>query len=285
MANLDRWGTGIDELDMCLNGGLPRGNLAVLIARPGGGKSLGLSQFGAHAYNAGKVVAHIVISEIPGEIGGARVLAPIIGMRISDISREPMEAKRLWHQYKATHAVGGYKVFDFQSKTPVSVIREHVMSFYRKLGTKPDVILFDYLGLSSSTRAPKTANSYSMGEYITTELRDWAKDENLWVWTAAQSQRLKKGGKGSYIVGLDDIADSYHVVRIADIVISFNTVETDEPGVFTGQFFVAKHRVGPSGQLTSMCPVNWDTGMLAPSSAFSRNRPKLWTTPSYEMAN
>lgn len=280
MSNLDRLATGVDELDLCLSGGLPRGNLGVIIGRPGGGKSVSLCQLASYAYATGKIVAHVVISEIPGEIGGARVLAPIVGLKISDITRDVAAAKEAWKLYRKDHAVGGYHVFDFPSKVPVSVVRETVMEFYRKLGTKPDIIAFDYLGLASSNRAPKNANGYTMGEFTTGELRDWAKEEQLYIWTAAQSIRLKQHGRGSRaIIGLDDIADSYHVVRIADIVITINTVES-KPSFFESQFFIAKHRVGPSGQLTSMAPVDWDTGTIAPCSLFSRQRQKIWTSPT-----
>lgn len=271
MSNMERQKTGVDELDMCISGGLPRGTLGVVIGRPAGGKSVALCQFASYAYATGKTVAHIVISEIPGEIGGARVLAPIIGMKISDITRDPNAARVAWAEYRKTRSVGGYNVFDFPSKTPVSVIREHVMSFYKKFKTKPDVVLFDYLGLTTSTKAPKTANGYTQGEFTTGELHDWAKEENIWIWTAAQSVRLKDRGRGSRsIIGLDDIADSYHIVRIADVVITINTVEVGDQGsgMFEGQFLVAKHRFGPSGQLTTMSPVQWDTGMLAPCSLF-----------------
>jgi len=286
MGNLDRLPSGADELDMCLSGGVPKGNLAVIIARPSGGKSQWLSQVSANSLATGKIVAHIVISEIPGEIGGARTLAPLIGMRISDITRTPNDARIAWAAYKAENSnVGGYKVFDFPSKTTVSAIREHVTNFYKKIGSKPDLIAFDYLGLASSSRAPKSANGYIMGEYVTGELRDWAKEDGLWIWTAAQSTRMKSHGKRA-IIDLDDIADSYHIVRIADIVVTFNTAEKD-PGEFEGQFFVAKHRVGPSGQLTSLSPVNWDTGMVSPCSAFLKARADrvYWSLPAADLAN
>jgi len=287
MANMDRLPTGIDEVDICLSGGIPRGTLGVIIGRPGGGKSVSLCQLASHAYATGKTVAHIVISEIPGEIGGARVLAPIIGMKISDITRDVNGARLAWAQYKATHSVGGYRVFDFPSKASVASIRETVMGFYQKFGTKPDVIIFDYLGLASSVKAPKNANGYVMGEFTTGELRDWAKEEQLWIWTAAQSVRLKERGRGSRaIIGLDDIADSYHVVRIADIVLTINVVEVDQgTGQFEGQFYVAKHRFGPSGQLTTMAPVSWDTGMIAPCSLFITRNPTVWAGPSSMMVN
>ena len=278
MIDIGRMRTGVDELDLTLGGGPPCGTLSVFVARPGGGKSMCLSQIGAHAFAAeGKQVAHVTISEVPAHIIMARVLAPILGTKISDITRDPPEARRLWQAYKqrADANLGGYKTFEFTSKTPVSQIRTEVMGFYQKnFKSKPDVIIFDYLGLSSSLKAPKGANSYTQGEYITGELLDWAQSEKVWIFTAAQSQRMKaKGGKA--IIGLDDIADSYHIVRIADIVITINTDE-DEPGVFQGSFHFAKNRFGPSGGTTSRNPVNWDTGLVAPSSFFQAKATRYW---------
>lgn len=279
MSNLNRMATGIDEVDLCLSGGLPLGNLGVIITRPSGGKSMTLSQLASYGLATGKTVAHIVISEIPGEIGGARTLAPIIGQKISDVTADPMGARDAWHAYKRNNVVGGYKVFDFESQSSVAAIRAHVMGFYKKLGVKPDLILFDYLGLATSTKAPKDSNGYNQGKFVTGELLDWARQEALCIWTAAQSTRMKQNGKGSHIIGLDDIADSYHIVRIADVVISFNTREP-VAGMFEGQFFIAKHRVGPSGQLTSLAPVNWDTGVVAACSLFAKARP-TWQLPNF----
>lgn len=270
MNSIGRMKTGIDEVDLALGGGPACGALTVLVARPGGGKSMCLSQIGAYAFaGGGKQVAHITISEVPGPVVMARVLAPILGIKISDITRDQAESRRLWQEYKQRPDanIGGYKTFEFASKTPVSMIRAEVMNYYQKhYKTKPDVVIFDYLGLSSSLKAPKGANSYTQGEYITGELLDWAQSEKIWIYTAAQSQRMKaKGAKA--IIGLDDIADSYHIVRIADIVMTINTVE-DQPGDIQGQFYFAKNRFGSSGITTSLSPISWDTGLVAPSSFF-----------------
>lgn len=281
MNTIGRMKTGMDEVDLALGGGPACGALTVLVARPGGGKSMCLSQIGAHAFAAqGKQVAHVTISEVPGPVVMARVLAPILGVKISDITRDQAESRRLWQEYKQRHDanIGGYKTFEFASKTPVSMIRTEVMNYYQKnFKTKPDVIIFDYLGLSSSLKAPKGANSYTQGEYITGELLDWAQSEKIWIFTAAQSQRMgTKGAKA--IIGLDNIADSYHIVRIADIVMTINTVE-EEPGQFQGQFHFAKNRFGSSGITTALCPINWDTGLVAPSSFFQARRMSFLAAP------
>ncbi len=281
MGNLNRHKTGFDEVDLYIQGGLPQGNAGVIIGRTRGGKSMGLSHIAAYSYATGKTVAHAVISEIPGEIGGARVVAPIIGMGITDLIREPGVARDLWKSYRATHAVGGYRVFDFHSKVTIQEIRETITKFYAQFGVKPDVIIIDYVGVCASSRMPKNANSYAIGEYVMTDVLEWARTDNAWIWTAAQSQRLKENGRASRrVITLEDIADSFNIVKIADMVLTISVCENDMKEL-EGQLLVAKNRLGPSGQLTGIFPISWDTGLIAPCSLFDDRRKPTWTPTTF----
>jgi RecA/RadA recombinase len=279
LRNLERLPTGIDDLDMCFGGGIPRGNLTVIAGRAGAGKSLGLSEISAHSYAAlGKVVALIVISEIPDALASTRVLAPIMGCRINDVlGNSAAENRRIFAAYKAAngHRMGGLKVFQYGPNTHVRVIRNEVMAYYRKFGIAPDVVAFDYLGLAGSHQAPANANGYNVGKFVTSDLLEWAQEDNLYLLTAVQAVRMKGRGDRT-IVGLDDIADSQHVVRIADNVVSINVFFDDQGLNPEGQWLVVKHRMGQSGQLTSLSPVQYDRGLVGQSSFFHGIQTQFW---------
>lgn len=286
LRNLERMPFGIDELDMCFGGGAPRGNLTVVAGRAGSGKSLALSQISAHAYaNLGKIVALAVISEIPDALASTRVLAPIMGIRINDVlSSTAVENRRVFSAYKEAygHRMGGLKVFQYGPQTHVRTIRTEIMAYYAKFNLTPDVVAFDYLGLAGSHQAPANANGYSVGKFVTADLLSWAQEENIYLLSAVQAVRMKGRGDRT-IVGLDDIADSQHVVRIADNVVSIN-VFFDEQGLNPqGQWLVVKHRMGQSGQLTSLAPVHYDRGIVGTSNFFTGIQQQYWgsSQPSF----
>lgn len=286
LKNLSRLATSVDDLDLFLSGGPPQGGTSVILSRPGGGKSLAMAQFAAFAYGAlGKNVAVVAIAEVPSPVFGARIVAPLLGRKIDDvISSPPEENKRLWRAFSEAnkHRMGGLKIFDFESKTTVKEIRETVMRWYAQRGSKPDLVCFDYIGLTASHKAPQNANSYTRGEYVMGELADWAREDKLWFWTAAQAKKMGSG-KGRAIIGLEDVADSYHIIRICDVAISLNVFDSTDGGPQQSQWMVVKHRMGQSGQLSALAPVQYARGLVGASAFFDGIHSRYWgsQTPSF----
>lgn len=286
LKNMNRLATSVDDLDLFLSGGAPESGTCVILSRPGGGKSLGMAQFAAYAYGAlGKNVAVCAIAEVPSPVFGARIVAPLLGRKIDDIISAPAdENKRLWKAYTEANKtrVGGLKIFDFESKTTVKEIRDRVTRWYAERGAKPDLICFDYIGLTTSHKAPQNANSYTRGEYVMGELSDWARDEKIWFWTAAQAKKMG-AGKGRAIIGLEDVADSYHIIRICDVAVSLNVFDSTDGGPQQSQWFVVKHRMGQSGQLSALAPVQYSRGLVGASTFFDGIHSRYWgsQTPSF----
>ena len=127
----------------------------------------------------------------------------------------------------------------------------------RKEGWKPDVVIIDYLDLMVSRNAPYNSDDYTRQKHVATELRGLAKNENVLVFTATQTNR--SGGEGGQPIDLSKTAESYGKQFALDYVISLNQSLEDKlerpPRI---RFYVAKNRNGPKNEMIT-CEINYDT--------------------------
>lgn len=269
--SLERLSFGIEELDVFTSGGVPRRTVAVVIGGSGAGKSFFLNQFCIGASYAGKQVVYVSL-ENPQLYCEARMVAPPLRAAYNDVLDNPhayAETYTRWTQ--ANPQFVPPLTIQFTPGTTVRAVREQVEKVCRVERIKPEVVCFDYIGeaTSHSVNNGQKGSSfvgYAMGGAVTTELRQWAEEEDLWMVSAAQSRRKQTPGKASRLT-LDDIADSMNVVRVADMVLTLNYKEEDD-GSKIICIGVPKNRMGRSGDHTSERPGLMKYGLVYPSSYF-----------------
>ena len=91
-------------------------------------------------------------------------------------------------------------------------------------------------------------------------LRVYAHERKIFCWTASQASRQKDRKR---ILDLNDVADSMHKIRVADLVITLNV--RDEGSEFPQIIFkIAKHRTGKSRVEIGPMPTEYERGRICP---------------------
>ncbi len=260
MKDLVRLSTGVLELDSVLDGGLQNGGLGILVGGSGDGKSMGLSHIGGTAFLESLFVAYATL-ELPREVVLARVKANITGVPINTmLAGEVKEAKRRLAELQ--HRIGRFVVQEFAPKvTTVEDIKQWVENVELQAGRKIDVLIIDYGDkLGAKAKKGEQQNEYTGALAVFEGLRTYAAHRKIFCWTASQASRQKDSKKR---LDLNDVADSMHKIRVADLVITLNLrdADTDEPQIL---FYVAKHRTGKSRVEVGPMPTEYERGRICP---------------------
>lgn len=230
--------TGIPALDHkdVLDGGLGRGELGVVVAPTGVGKSHWLVNMGAEAIKRGKTVVHYTF-ELSETLTGKRYDANITDIAVSDL----MEKKEEVLKHYEDNEYGKLIIKYYPTRTAsVNTIRNHL----EKLKLRnywPSLVIIDYADVMRSTKA-YDALRHEL-QLIYEELRQMAADFNVPVWTASQSNR---SGANADMIGLENMGESYGKAQVSDFVIGLSRKPEEKSSGF-GRLFVAKNRAGIDG--------------------------------------
>jgi len=257
--NLDRFPTGIDDLDLVI-GGAPRATLSMWIGGSGDGKSMALSFQGAVGVISGLNVAYATL-ELPVPYVLARTKAALTGIPINDILEGSQEARDAILEMQDD--IGFFVVKEFAPDvSTVNDIKQWTDTVEQRSGRQLDMLIVDYMDrLAGARRKTKKEGTYALGLEVAQGLRNLGVEKNYWVWTAAQATRQTQKKR----LELSDVADSMHKIRIADIALTLNVTERDA-GDTDVSIFVAKHRTGRSRMLVGPMPTEFAVGRIAPSS-------------------
>ncbi len=224
--------TGISSLDKMLGGGLRRGSLTVIAARPGMGKTSLALQL------AGNIAA--------------------VGKSVCFYSLEMSKDSLIRILEKQSGSIHGYKTLhiDDHANADVPYITGKIHSL-----AKCDAVFVDYLQLMHSTKR-KDKRVQELTE-ITRDLKLMTKSLNVPVVVCAQLSRSTEGrGKGaSYKPQLADLREPGSIEQDADIVIfPFRKSYYSEESKLNdkNELIVAKNRYGPTGSI----PVHWNLDKL-----------------------
>jgi replicative DNA helicase len=232
--------TGISQLDKrdVLNGGLGRGEIGVVTANTGVGKSHYLVSMGAEALRRGKNVVHYTF-ELTEHAVGIRYDSNLCDISSSEIIEQ--KEKVLSHYEENDYGRLIIKQYATGSASIVT-IRNHL----EKLSMKdflPSLIVIDYADIMRSTRSYDSLRHEL--KLIYEELRNLAMEMNIPIWTASQANR---DSAKSDIVGLENMSEAYGKAMVADVVVSLSR-KPMEKSTGAGRLFIAKNRAGKDGIL------------------------------------
>lgn len=230
--------TGLDELDKkeVLKGGLGAGELGVIVAATGVGKSHFLTMLGATALRNGLNVLHYTL-ELSESLIGLRYDSNLCDIDSSDVIERKGDVIQSYKQQKLGRLI--IKEFPSSSAT-IYTLRAHIERLDIK-GFKPDLILIDYADIMRSTRQYDSLRHEL--KLIYQELRAFAMEKKIPVWTASQSN---KEGSGAEIVDLSNMSEAYGKAMEADVVLSISR-KSHEKSTGHGRLYVAKNRAGRDG--------------------------------------
>jgi hypothetical protein len=239
--------TGIDVLDRkdILGGGLGRGEIGVITANTGIGKSHFLVCLGSNAMRLGKNVVHYTF-ELSETAVGIRYDSNLCNIPSNDVRDRKSEVLENYQNKDLGRLI--IKEYPTGSAS-VNTIRSHIEKLTLK-GFIPSVIIVDYADIMRSSKSYDSLRHEL--KLIYEELRNLAMDMNIPIWTASQANR--ESAKAD-IVGLENMAEAYGKAMVADVVISM-TRKALEKSTGAGRLYVAKNRAGRDGLVF---PIHIDT--------------------------
>jgi replicative DNA helicase len=239
--------TGLDKIDSqdILRGGLGRGELGVIAANTGVGKSHFLVAMGCAAMRAGKNVIHYTF-ELSEHDTGKRYDSNLCDIPSNEIIERKLEVV---NKYKKME-LGKLIIKEYPTgSASVMTLRNHIEKLTLK-GFKPSLVTVDYADVMKSSKAYDSLRHEL--KLIYTELRNLAVELQIPIWTASQAN---KDSSKSDVVGLENLGESYGKAQVADVVLSISR-KPMEKSTGGGRIFVAKNRAGRDGLLF---PINIDT--------------------------
>jgi replicative DNA helicase len=239
--------TGWDVVNDSLKGGLGSGELGVVIAPTGAGKSHVLAHLGASALLEGKNVVHYTL-EMSEERTGQRYDSRISGVHLGELFNRKEDV------YEACLDVPGELIIkEYPTKSAsVNTLRNHLEKL-KSRDKKIDMILVDYADLLAPTE--KFRERRNELESIYEHLRGLAQKYECPLWTASQTNR---SGLNEEVITMESISEAFNKCFVADFIFSLSRTKDDKLAN-TGRFFIAKNRNGPDGIIY---PIFMDPGTV-----------------------
>jgi len=239
--------TGWDPVDEVMDGGLGKGELGVVVAPAGIGKTWCLQNIGASAVKEGLSVVHYTL-ELNQNYVGLRYDTVFSGITTASIKYYQDEIKKKISQLKGTLLI---KYFPTKSAT-VQTLSSHLKQIELS-GLDIDLVIVDYADI---LRGIGTEKRHVL-ENIYEDLRGLAGEVEVPIWTASQANRSSLEEE---IIDATKVAEAYSKVMIADFVISVSR-KVEDKIANTSRFHVIKNRFGIDG-ITFPSSMNTSTGNI-----------------------
>lgn len=229
--------TNWQVVDQLMDGGLAAGEMGIVTACAGSGKSWVLAKLGAEAMKMGKNVLHFTL-ELNENYVGLRYDACFTGIDFQNIRNNVGVVKDRLANIPGKLII---KYFPIKSVS-ANNLKAHAERL-AMLGTKIDMMIVDYADILRPFQSERNSNSYSEAGGIYEELRAVAGELQIPIWTASQSNRA---GMEEDVLTAMNISDSYRKIMTADFVISVSR-KTQDKQSNTARFHIIKNRFGPDG--------------------------------------
>lgn len=241
--------TGWEIIDDITDGGLGSGELGVVVAPAGIGKSWLLANIGANAVKAGLRVVHYTL-ELNQAYVGLRYDSIFTGIPNQDLKNNIEKVKQ-----KLSTITGELIIKYYPTKSAtVNTISSHLEKC-KLQGFHPDLIIVDYADLLRASKSNREIR-HELGSIYET-LRGLAGEHEIPVWTASQANR---SALEDDTIGAEKISEDYSKIMTADYVMSLSRKLQDKVSG-TGRIHVIKNRFGPDG-ITLPCKMNASNGSI-----------------------
>lgn len=243
--------TGLIDLDKKLGGGAQNGDLILISARPGQGKTSLLLQLARHAakHNRNGVVVKKRVVFFSLEMSQEQLIMRLIA-QISGMDYQQIQAGK-YDEAKYIAALDEIASMDIVIDDTPAMRPSQIKARLKILDTeaKVDAVFVDSLNLMVSDVDYKNRTDLAMDQKAT-DLKNIAREMDIPFWVAHQMNRRIEGRSDDAKPQLSDLAEGGE--KPADIVIfiwhKWDEVKTDE--IERSELCVEKHRNGPTGDVT-----------------------------------
>jgi len=232
--------TGIDGLDEIMDGGLAKGELAIILAALGVGKTTMITKLANHAKSMGYNVMQIFFEDTT-KIIQRKHISCYTKIPLNDLTARRIEAMRTFDRFKSSS--GKLKLVRMRSDgTTIPKIKQIIRKNIAQ-GFRPDLILIDYIDCVSPSKNFADINE-AQGS-VMREFESMLSELDIAGWTATQGNRSSI--KADVVEG-DQIAGSIKKAQIVHFMVSIaKTLEQKENG--KANMAILKSRFGKSGVL------------------------------------
>jgi len=238
-----------DVVNEITDGGLGAGELGVIVAPAGIGKSWTLQAIGASVIREKKTVVHYTL-ELNETYVGLRYDSIFSGITTSNIKYYKDDVSK-----KLFELEGKLLIKYFPTKAAsVQTLGSHLKQIELS-GTKVDMVIVDYADILMPTGNFKEKR-HAIGN-IYEDLRGLAGELQIPIWTASQANR---SALEEDVIGADKVAEDYSKVMTADFVMSMSR-KVEDKIANTGRFHVIKNRFGIDG-VTYPSTINTNVGVI-----------------------
>jgi replicative DNA helicase len=215
----------LDLFNKITKGGLPNKTLNILLAGTGVGKSMFMCHMSAACISQGLNVLYITM-EMAEERIAERIDANLLNISLNDI--EKISKQEFESRFKKLQSkTNGKLIIKEYPTASASVLhfRALMTELRMKKSFKPDIVFIDYLNICSSSRVKQggSINSYTYIKNIAEELRGFAVEHDVPVFSATQTTR---SGFTNSDIGLEDTSESFGLPATADFM--FALISTEE---------------------------------------------------------
>jgi replicative DNA helicase len=224
-----------ERINDLLQGGLGNGDFGLIFGNPGGGKSWSLVALGGYAVRMGYNVLHYTL-ELGEDYVGRRYDAFFSKIPVDQVLKNREKIEEIIPEIPGELIIKEFPT----GRATISTIESHIRKV-TDLGTKPDLIIIDYVDLLSTRK--RTADRKGEIDDIYTSTKGLARELNIPIWSVSQVNRA--GAKDDVIEG-DKAAGSYDKIMITDFCMSLSRKAKDKVNG-TGRFHIMKNRYGIDG--------------------------------------
>jgi len=236
--------TGIDGIDNLLNGGLAKGELGVILAPTGVGKTTILTRFANTAFNMGYNVLQIFFEDNP-KIIQRKHFTCWTGISPQELSDNK---EKVLHKADEMKKNGGRLILKklASDEFTIAQIKNQVRKIMSE-GVNLDIVVLDYIDCVIPDRS---YNDEWKGEgSVMRKFEGMCHELNLVGWTAAQGNR---SSISSEVVTTDQMGGSIKKAQVGHVIISVaKTLQQKELGLAT--IAITKSRLGKDGIIFENC--------------------------------
>lgn len=254
--------TGIDGIDNVLHGGLAKGEVALVIAPLGVGKTTFLTRVAYEAYKTGRNVLQVFFEDKYPAVQRKHYTA-MTGISLNELSdrreevklRVTKEVTKINEQNNKLHLV----------KLPAEgVTVNKLKNLIKRINSKNpkiDMIVLDYIDCLSAETVVAGQEDWSNEGRIMRQFEVMCEDMAVAGWTATQGGRSSTAVE---VVRVDNMGGNLKKAQIAHFIMSIGkTLEQKEMKVAT--ISILKNRMGDDGMIFSNC--KFDNGLMLINTA------------------
>jgi len=240
--------TGWQIIDNIVDGGLGPGEMGIVVAPAGIGKSWGLVSMAASAMKNGLNVLYFTM-ELSQDYVGLRFDSHLTCIPSQNLKFHKEDVERRLSEITGTLHIKYYPT----KSASVQTLRSYIEKMKMIKGFGPDIVFVDYADLLTGIGTEKRF----VLENIYEDLRGVAGEFQIPLWTASQAHRA---ATEMDVIDGAQVSEAYSKIMIGDFIVSLSRKINDKVSG-TARWHIIKNRMGKDG-VTFPSKFNAATGQI-----------------------